>query len=84
MYYLYYLLYQIKNDKNLWIVTVDDDCYKLKNIITKVNNDYENYYIIEREFKEDEENLKIINNELERVHFRIFNKIKYDKLIYYT
>ena len=81
MYYLYYLLYQIKNDKTLWIVTVDEDCYKLKNIIFKVSNKYEDYYIIERPFEED---LKIIDNELERVHFRIYNKKNNDKIIYYT
>ena len=81
MYYLYYLLYQIKNSKTLWIVNVDEDYYKLKNIIININNKYEDYYIIERPFEED---LKIIDIELQRIHFRIFNKNKYDNIIYYT
>ena len=81
MYYLYYLLYQIKNDKNLWIVTVDEDYYKLKNLINKVLSKYEDYYIIERPFEED---LKIIDIELQRIHFRNYNIKKNDKIIYYT
>lgn len=81
MYYLYYLLYQIKNDKNLWIVTVDEDFYKLKNLINKVLSKYEDYYIIERPFEED---LKIIDIELQRIHFRNYNIKKNDKIIYYT
>ena len=81
MYYLYYLLYQIKNDKTLWIVNIAHDYYKLENMIIEINNKYEDYYIIERPFEED---LKIINNELERVHFRIYNKKNNDKIIYYT
>lgn len=81
MYYLYYLLYQIKNDKILWIVKVDENFYKLKNLINKVLSKYEDYYIIERPFEED---LKIIDKELERIHFRIYNKKNNDKIIYYT
>ena len=81
MYYLYYLLYQIKNSKTLWIVNVDEDYYKFKNIIININNKYEDYYIIERPFEED---LQIINKELERIHFRIYNKKNNDKIIYYT
>ena len=81
MYYLYYLLYQIKNDKNLWIVTVDEDFYKLKNLINKVLSKYEDYYIIERPFEED---LKIIDIELQLIHFRNYNIKKNDKIIYYT
>ncbi len=81
MFYLYYLLYQIKNDTTLWIVNVDDDYYKLKKMINQAKNSYENYYIIKRYFEED---LKIINNELKRIHFRIFNKTKSDKIIYHT
>lgn len=81
MFYLYYLLYQIKNDTNLWIVNVDENYYNLKNFITNINNNYEDYYLIERQFEED---LKIIDNELERNHFVIFNKRKTDKTLYST
>jgi len=81
MYYLYYLLYQIKNDNILWIVNIDENCYKLKNIIKKISNKYEDYYIVERQFEED---IKTIENELQRIHFKIFNKNNYDKIIYYT
>lgn len=81
MYYLYYLLYQIKNDTTLWIVNVDENYYRLKNFITNISNNYEDYYLIEREFEED---LKIIDNELERNHFVIFVKKKTDKTVYST
>ena len=81
MFYLYYLLYQIKNNSTLWIVNIDENYYKLKNTITNINNNYEDYYLIEREFEED---FKIIDNELERNHFKIFNKRKTDKILYST
>tara|TARA_B100001093_G_scaffold450558_1_gene457431 strand:- start:412 stop:666 length:255 start_codon:yes stop_codon:yes gene_type:complete len=81
MFYLYYLLYQIKNDTTLWIVNVDENYYNLKNIITNINNNYEDYYLIERQFEED---LKIIDNELQRNHFVIFDKKKTDKTLYST
>ena len=81
MFYLYYLLYQIKNDTTLWIVNVDENYYNLKNIITNISNNYEDYYLIERQFEED---LKIIDNELQRNHFVIFDKKKTDKTLYST
>ena len=81
MFYLYYLLYQIKNNKTLWIVNVDKNYYNLKNIIIDISNNHEDYYLIEREFKED---LKIIDNELERNHFVIFEKRKTDRTLYST
>ena len=81
MFYLYYLLYQIKNDTTLWIVNIDENYYKLQKIITNISNNYEDYYLIERQFDED---LKIIDNELERNHFVIFYKRKTDKILYST
>jgi diphthamide synthase subunit DPH2 len=79
MYKLYYLLYQIKDDKTYWIVNVDEDYITLKRLIRNVVNDI--YYIVERQF---EYNLELIENELERNHFRIFYNKKNDKLIYST
>tara|TARA_B100000035_G_scaffold306200_2_gene307974 strand:- start:759 stop:1007 length:249 start_codon:yes stop_codon:yes gene_type:complete len=81
MFYLYYLLYQIKNDTTLWIVNVDENYYNLKNIITNINNNYEDYYLIERQFEED---FKTIDNELEFNHFVVFYKRKTDKTLYST
>ena len=81
MFYLYYLLYQIKNDNTLWIVDVDENYYNLKNIITNISNNYEDYYLIERQFEED---LKIIDNELEHNQFVVFDKRDTDKILYST
>lgn len=81
MFNLYYLLYQIKNDTIFWIVNVDENYYKLKKIITNINNIFEDYYLIERQFEED---FKLIDNELERKHFVIFNKRNTDKILYST
>lgn len=81
MFNLYYLLYQIKNDSIFWIVNVDENYYKLKKIITNINNIFEDYYLIERQFEED---FNLIDNELERKHFVIFNKRNTDKILYST
>ena len=80
MFYLYYLLYQIKDTDLLWIVSVDEDYYKLQNNVSDVDNYCESYFIAEREFKK----YNLIYEELERVPFRIFKETINDNIIYYT
>ncbi len=79
MFYLYYLLYQIKDTDLLWIVSVDEDYYKLQNNVSDVDNYCENYFIVERGFKK----YNLIDKELERVPFRIFKEAINDNIIYY-
>ena len=75
MVFLYYLVYKIPNNKNMWIVSVDEYSKDLLDYLNKIVSNDEIYYLYE------EKVYKNIDEELKNKHFRLFQKTKYSNLL---
>lgn len=75
MAFLYYLVYKIPNNKNMWIVCVHEYSNDLLDYLNKIVSKDEIYYLYE------EEVYKNIDKELKNKHFRLFQKSEYSNLL---
>ena len=82
MHKLFYLIYKLKNDDQLWIISVSESYNELKDRIIDIDNKDEDYFIVRRKFINVDE--KFIDKELERKHFRTFISQINDALFYQT
>lgn len=77
MFKIYYLLYKLHNDSNLWIIkNYDNRKLALKDFkyLKKYNSEKEGYYfLIKKTLEENKINFDYIENELIYKQFRIFN-----------
>ena len=76
---LYYLLYKIKNQPDLWIVKVYENISDLKYHIKDFKSSFEKYLIVKRYT-----NVRNVDFELERAQFKLFIMNEYDDLLFTT
>ena len=86
MFKIYYLLYKLHNDSNLWIIkNYDNRKLALKDFkyFKKHNSEKEgNYFLIKKTLEENEINFDYMENELIYKQFRIFNITNNDSYVY--